>query len=348
MATRIYKTSFAATGDKEALATADQPDGKVSLQAGWTPDYELPNDNANYRPVGRAEMNGILSEVTEGLGEMQLNGFAKWQAIDGGWPLGAQVSHGGTVYKSTVADNVAEPGPGVAGWKNANAGALLRTTVYRIISGTQQVSIDGGAFTSVGATVFTSLPVATKVEVRLVGGGGGGGGTEANGPAARSSGAGGGAGGEVRSIVAATLTAIPITVGAGGFASTGSGGTGGTSSFGAVAAASGGDGGARGLTTTGFPLLTYGGGGGVGALGNILNARGESGSPGFTLAANHGVSGAGGSSSLGGGGSFVAANPGLNAETPGAGGSGAAAAPNTGPFAGGAGAPGLVTIREYS
>lgn len=116
MATRIYKTPFAATGDKEVLATADQPDGKVSLQAGWTPDYELPNDNANYRPVGRAEMNGILSEVTEGLGEMQLNGFAKWQPIDGGWPLGAQVNHGGVVYRSLINSNLTEPGTAGANW----------------------------------------------------------------------------------------------------------------------------------------------------------------------------------------------------------------------------------------
>lgn len=116
MATRIYKTPFAATGDKEVLATADQPDGKVSLQAGWTPDYELPNDNANYRPVGRAEMNGILSEVTEGLGEVQLNGFAKWQSIDGGWPLGAQVNHGGVVYRSLIGSNLTEPGTVGANW----------------------------------------------------------------------------------------------------------------------------------------------------------------------------------------------------------------------------------------
>ncbi|MFY2819741.1 gp53-like domain-containing protein [Achromobacter xylosoxidans] len=116
MATRIYKTPFAATGDKEVLATADQPDGKVSLQAGWTPDYELPNDNANYRPVGRAEMNGILSEVTEGLGEVQLNGFAKWQSIDDGWPLGAQVNHGGVVYRSLIGSNLTEPGTVGANW----------------------------------------------------------------------------------------------------------------------------------------------------------------------------------------------------------------------------------------
>lgn len=128
MPTRIYKTPFAATGDKEALATADQPDGKVSLQAGWTPDYELPNDNANYRPVGRAEMNGVFNELTEALGEMQLNGFAKWQSIDGGWPLGAQVSLNGTAYRSTTDANVTTPGSTGAAWVPTNATAIADVT----------------------------------------------------------------------------------------------------------------------------------------------------------------------------------------------------------------------------
>ncbi|MGW9067006.1 glycine-rich domain-containing protein [Achromobacter animicus] len=117
MATRIYKTPFAATGDKEALATADQPDGKVSLQAGWTPDYELPNSDPNYRPVGRAEMNGVLGEITEGLGDMQLNGFATWQAVVGGWPIGALVSHGGLKYQSTTGSNTSTPGVGGSNWE---------------------------------------------------------------------------------------------------------------------------------------------------------------------------------------------------------------------------------------
>lgn len=122
MATRIYKTPFAATGDKEALATADQPDGKVSLQAGWTPDYELPNDNANYRPVGRAEMNGLLNELTLALGEMQLNGFARWQSVDGGWPLNGQVLHNGIAYRSTADANLTEPGATGATWVPMGSG----------------------------------------------------------------------------------------------------------------------------------------------------------------------------------------------------------------------------------
>ncbi|WP_238920940.1 hypothetical protein [Achromobacter xylosoxidans] len=116
MATRIYKTPFAATGDKEALATADQPDGKVSLQAGWTPDYELANDNPNYRPVGRAEMNGILNEITGALGELQMSGFAPWQAVSGGWPKDAYVVHEGVAYRSLIDSNEDAPGTSEASW----------------------------------------------------------------------------------------------------------------------------------------------------------------------------------------------------------------------------------------
>ena len=140
MATRIYKTPFAATGDKEALATADQPDGKVSLQAGWTPDYELPNDNANYRPVGRAEMNGIFNELTAALGEIQLNGFAKWQAIDGGWPTGAQVNHGGQVYRSLIDSNLTEPGAAGANWVLMGSGIATTAQAQAMTDNTVELT----------------------------------------------------------------------------------------------------------------------------------------------------------------------------------------------------------------
>ncbi|OAE56625.1 hypothetical protein A7J67_08245 [Achromobacter xylosoxidans] len=140
MATRIYKTPFAATGDKEALATADQPDGKVSLQAGWTPDYELPNDNPNYRPVGRAEMNGVISEITEGLGEMQLRGFALWQAIDGGWPAGAQVMIGEVAYRSDINNNLTTPGEVGANWTRLAAGIATSAEVGAAENDTRTVT----------------------------------------------------------------------------------------------------------------------------------------------------------------------------------------------------------------
>ena len=107
--TRIYTTTFAATGDKETLAATDPGTGKVSLPSGWTPDYEKLDTDPSYRPVGRKEMNGVINEVTAAVGELQQYGFAPWQALTGGWPLNARVVSGGIVYKSTAAANTAVP-----------------------------------------------------------------------------------------------------------------------------------------------------------------------------------------------------------------------------------------------
>src|SRR5690625_1860182 len=117
---RIFKNTFAYAGDKVEIAESSQPDGRISIEDGWTTDYELPNDEPNYKPVERDEMNGLFNEVTAALGEMQLNGFAVWRPVTGGWPEGALVSHQGAVWKSTTDSNNTEPGSG-ASWERALA-----------------------------------------------------------------------------------------------------------------------------------------------------------------------------------------------------------------------------------
>lgn len=119
--TRIYKVPFATTSDKrETLATTEQPDGKVSLTTGWTSVYELENDNPSYKPVGRGEMNGILGEITEGIGELQLQGgVIRWRAIDGGFNKGAIVYGADmqTMWQSTIDSNTTDPDSvGTKGW----------------------------------------------------------------------------------------------------------------------------------------------------------------------------------------------------------------------------------------
>jgi len=164
MATRIFEIPFAATGDREALATLDQPDGKVSLQAGWTPDYELPNDHDSYRPVGRKEMNGVFNEVTAAVGEMQLAGFSRWQALDGGWPFGAYVVYAGLTYRSLVENNVEMPGPDAVNWVRMGAGiataaqaqGLLDDSVLLTPKGLDQAF--GGANQTLGNPGFQRRP----------------------------------------------------------------------------------------------------------------------------------------------------------------------------------------------
>jgi hypothetical protein len=147
--------------------------------------------------------------------------------------------------------------------------------VYRIVSGSQQVSVNGAAFTTVGATSFT--PPANGIwRVRGWGGGGGGGGSSGTG----AMGGGGGGGGYFEGLLIGITTAQAVTVGTGGNggASTPtSGGTGGTSSIGAIVSASGGSGGAA----------QAGAGGGAGGTG------GTSAGGGFVVSGTAGGSGYG-------------------------------------------------------
>lgn len=113
---KIYKQPFAHDGDTIAIPDASQPDGKISNSDGWTPDYQLPKTDPNYKPVGRQEMNGVFKEVTESLGEIQQFGFAKWQPIT--WPQGARVVEGGVVYRAL---NQTSQQPPHADWADDSA-----------------------------------------------------------------------------------------------------------------------------------------------------------------------------------------------------------------------------------
>jgi hypothetical protein len=202
-------------------------------------------------------------------------------------------------------------------------------------------------------TTYTSGAGVTKVKIRMVGGGGGGGGVTA---AASSVGAGGGggSGGYLEAVLTVTpSTGYTIAIGAAGTA-------------GANTGAQGGAGGNTTITIGGSTYTAFGGGGGAGQAtgttvaasaggtaaivstnGNILNSGGDAGSPGIRISGTSGLSGAGGTSKLGGGGSSLsAAGAGSNATGYGGGGGGGLSTANTA-RAGGAGTAGVIIIEEY-
>lgn len=95
---KIYQQPFAHAGTKQVIPDASDPQGFVSNEDGFTTDYELPDTDPNYKPIERAEFNGLMNMVTEAVGELQQFGFAKWQPIT--WPKGARVVDGGVVYRA--------------------------------------------------------------------------------------------------------------------------------------------------------------------------------------------------------------------------------------------------------
>lgn len=361
--TRIYRTPFAATGDKETLAATDQADGKVNLPTGWTQVYELENTNPAYKPVGRREMNGIINEITEGIAELQLQGgIVTWQALDGGFDIGAIVygADKTTMWRNTVNANTTDPDSTSSfGWTRV----IDIATETDITAGTAGKLVDAAGLKAlapirqINTIVITSTGDYTPSEgtqviiVEAIGGGGAGGGALANATTTyRSSGSGGGAGGYAKSkINIADLTStVSVIVGAGGLGVISStGGTGGSTVFGSYITCSGGSGGFRsgpsaGSFNTGKPN------GGSANGGNILNIPGGKGADGFAIAGAFASPGLGGSSVLGMGGT-----DGFNTTVPdasglGSGGGGASTGEgHTTSYAGGNGASGAIIITEF-
>ena len=111
---KVFRTAFASSGDKMAVPETVQVDGSVSLPAGWGANYSKATGDTGYMPVGRAEMNGIINQITAGLIDLQTYGVPVWEALSGGWAVDARVYHSGTIYRNTSAGNTTTP-PG-SGW----------------------------------------------------------------------------------------------------------------------------------------------------------------------------------------------------------------------------------------
>lgn len=237
------KVAFAATGDKNVIPTPVQPSGAISLQTGWTFDYQRDNGAGGGTPdplaknIDRQDMNGILNEVTASLGEIQQNGLPIWVSTAAPYPLGAIVRQAtdNKNYKSTATNNSTVPGAVGATWEVDDIGEALTLSgpfrgvvIFRAVAGAQSWVVPAGV---------------TKAYVKVIGGGGGGAVRTTNpGPS------GGGGGGIAEGMVSGLTPGSPITItvgegGNGGGADNTNGAAGGASSFGTVMTATGGDGG---------------------------------------------------------------------------------------------------------
>jgi hypothetical protein len=301
--------------------------------------------------LGAVAVVGAAHAALQG-GETAVNGdvWLQWNSSIGGGSYVLIDSTGGAVQVAPATQSQHALQLGQA------TGRLLRTTIYTLVSGVQNVTtIVNGVLTgptTTGASTFTPLSNMTWAEIEAQGGGGAGAGAGGAGASAVSLGAGGVAGSYGKSrFTAATIGASQaVTIGAGGAAASNTAGSnGGTTSFGALLTAPGGSGG--GLFNNVTPPTSNGNsvlsGAPTGA--NVLSIRRSLGpiSIGLTSAAGYGSSG--GDSQFGSG----APGPGFNttgvaAVNPGSGGSGTALNQAGGAAAGGAGAGGILIVNEYA
>lgn len=216
-------------------------------------------------------------------------------------------------------------------WSSASGGVLL------------------GRQTLTSGTTYTPTSGTKKILVRMWGGGGAGGGCSA---VAGCAGGGGGSGGYAEYFFSGVTGTYAYVIGAGGTGNSGAAGGVGSSTTmtisGTTITAFGGSGGAF---TAGSAAIKFmlGGAGGVISTNGHVNGAGIPGNNGMTSTVNTVVmSGAGGSTSLGGGGNGRSTTGAGNAAitNTGSGGGGAAATAGTA-GAGGAGAAGMIIITEF-
>lgn len=129
---RYFRIPWATSGDKTAIPEGTQPDGSVSYQTGYGPDYQAEQGvDPDAKNIERDKMNQVLFDVTTALAEYQTFGRPDYitSAQNNGTPYPyakyAQVKWtDGKVYESLVDTNTADPTDPTK-WKEATAFVLV-------------------------------------------------------------------------------------------------------------------------------------------------------------------------------------------------------------------------------
>lgn len=124
--TKIFSVPFAAEGDKISPPDSVQSDGSVSYALGYGFDYQrdtgVDEGGSPVDPLAkvfpREQHNGILNDITEAVGEIQLNGLPVWQSVAAPYPANALVRYAGISWRSTAGGNATAPGAPGSSWVN--------------------------------------------------------------------------------------------------------------------------------------------------------------------------------------------------------------------------------------
>ena len=113
---KYFRFPFARSGDKTALPDAVSPNGFVSYDQGYGPDYQLAKTDPSAKDVERDKQNQIFNDITGAIKVLQEQGVPDWiAAADNGatafpYSKGAVVRYtDGKCYVSRTAANTALP-----------------------------------------------------------------------------------------------------------------------------------------------------------------------------------------------------------------------------------------------
>lgn len=112
----FFRVPFAVEGDISEILQALQTDGTVSMQTGFTFDYERdPTSDPSAKDVPRPETNWLYYVITAGLRQYQTEGAFPYitAEMNGGaafpYATGARCRYESAVYESLVDNNTSAP-----------------------------------------------------------------------------------------------------------------------------------------------------------------------------------------------------------------------------------------------
>lgn len=130
--TKLFKTPFAAQGDRKDVPVETQADGSVSYTQGYGYDYERDQTtDPAAKDIEREMMNGIFHDMTEATGKMQALGAAKWSEEGKPWTVRSLIYHDKKLWQSKIENNNEEPGNG-NGWIELKADANPVDMLYPV------------------------------------------------------------------------------------------------------------------------------------------------------------------------------------------------------------------------
>ena len=168
--TKIFKTPFAALGDKKEIPDQTQTDGSLSYEQGLGVDYQRDYEDPQAKDIPREGLNQLLFDITQAIGELQKLGYMQWQP--GQYQAGERVAEGGIAYKAARTTTQKPPH---ADWEVVNEVStpftrtiMGRTTAAQVRSdlqlgtaATRNVGVSSGDVLGVGARNWGSMTTPT-------------------------------------------------------------------------------------------------------------------------------------------------------------------------------------------